>query len=69
MCGVNLQCDTDLYGWNGPMPPDEPAHSYYFLVYEQQTGELSLNETSMYEYSPDSCPERLKGRSVTVADK
>ena len=57
---AGFQCGGDLYGWNGPLPPDEPAHSYYFLVYEQRSGQLMLNDS--VEYSGDACPDRLIGR-------
>lgn len=48
-----LEFSESLYGWKGPMPPDNKPHEYYFLLYEQK--EEIYFPSLKPEYSDPEC--------------
>ena len=44
----DLNTGKTLMPYRGPAPPDASPHTYYFLLYNQQTGSLDIEDTSAY---------------------
>ncbi|CAH1801629.1 unnamed protein product [Owenia fusiformis] len=56
----NVSNGEVMVSYNGPMPPDQLPHTYYYLLYKQQG---ALN-TSIWGSYAGNCPERLAGRCL-----
>ena len=62
---LNFAAGKVLMAYEGPNPPDQAPHGYYFLLYEQETSEIgfsSRDEPGFKDYHAYECLPGSEGR-------